>query len=260
MVILMDIGNTTITTGIEDKGRIKRVARIKTEKDKGTSYYKRAFTRYFKDKRIDKFLVDLVLFCSVVPSINSTIREALKGLTTAKIKEAGKDIKINIKNRYRKPKEVGADRLINAVAAHYYYSKSNVIVVDFGTAITFDVINKYGEYLGGLITPGIKTSLKSLSLEAELLPEISLKRTKGLIGRDTRSSINNGIIYTIAFACDGIIKRIKKRFKQKTEVIATGGYAKLISRYTQSIHKIDSTLTLKGLYINYREFMKKNRE
>ncbi len=260
MILLVDIGNTTIAIAAMKKGKIQKAGRIETKKNKKISFYKKAFGDYFRKNKINKTEIDLVLFCSVVPSLNSNFKKTLKNLLSAKVLEAGKDIKFTVKNRYRNPSEVGADRLSNAVAASYYYSNKDVIIVDFGTAITFDIVNKKGEYLGGLIIPGLSASLKSLSKEAELLPEISLKKASGLIGKDTITSINNGIVYATAFACDGIIKRLKKKLSPNTIVLATGGYADLIKKYTLLIHKIDPNLTLKGLYVNYSKRGKERKK
>jgi type III pantothenate kinase len=251
MQLLVDIGNTSIAAGLEEKGKIKKIDKIQTRKDKGASHYKRAFNKYFRDNKIKKQNIDLVLFLSVVPSLNTAFKKALGGLISCQIIEVGKDMKFLINNRYRKPSEVGADRLANAVAASFLYRNKDIIIVDFGTAVTFDVVSKRGEYLGGLITPGIITSLENLYKKGELLPRVSIKKPVGLIGRDTVSSINNGIIYAAASSCDGIVKRLKKSLSGEAKVIATGGHARLIKNYTASIDKVYPYLTLKGLTINY---------
>lgn len=257
MILLIDIGNTSIVLGMCKNEKIYYLDRFDTQKNEGISYYKRKLAAYFRKHRINKLCVKTIVFCSVVPILSSSFKKSLNQLLNCKILEVGKDLNFYIKNKYKNPKQVGADRLINAIAAHDYYKQDNVIIVDFGTAITFDVINKRGEYLGGLILPGINTSLRALSREAELLPDIRLMKAQGLIGKDTATSMRNGIIYATASACDGIIIRLKKRFGQNTKTLATGGYANLIKRYTSSIQKVDKSLTLRGLYINYVKNLEK---
>jgi type III pantothenate kinase len=159
-----------------------------------------------------------------------------------------RDIKAPIKNLYKKPRQVGQDRLVNAIAAKELYG-CPAIVVDFGTAITFDVVSKKGEYLGGLIFPGIETSLNALSEKAALLPKISVTPPKGLIGRDTADSIKSGVFYGIGSLCDGIISRLDSVKSVRMTVIATGGHALVISKFTKNIRLIDPHLTLQGLRI-----------
>jgi type III pantothenate kinase len=148
---------------------------------------------------------------------------------------------------------VGADRLINAIAAHHIYPKSNVLIIDFGTAITFDVATKKNEYMGGIIMPGVRISLTGLSEAAELLPIIKIKKPQGLIGKDTISSIQNGIVYSVVAACQGIISRFKKKYGSTLKVIATGGDAAFFAEYIQGINQVNCQLTLYGLYINYKQ-------
>jgi type III pantothenate kinase len=253
MIFLADIGNTTINCGLAEKQKIKKTAKLETKKKESVSFYTNKLKNYFKDSKIDKDSLKEAVFCSVVPSLNSVFKKALRDLCSVNILEAGKDLKFSVKNRYRKPEQVGADRLVNAEAALDYYKKTNVIIIDFGTALTFDVVNKKGQYLGGLIAPGIKTTLKSLSEDAELLPEVNLKRSHSFIGKDTATSINNGLIYTISFACSGIVKRLKKEVGPPVKVIATGGYSDLIKKHTDVIDKIRPNFTLEGLWVLYNK-------
>jgi type III pantothenate kinase len=160
----------------------------------------------------------------------------------------GKDIIVPIKNLYKKPKQVGQDRLVNAYACLKLYGKP-AIIVDFGTATTFDYLDKNGTYQGGLITPGIGISLQALAENTALLPKIKLKKPKGLIGKDTVESIRSGIFYSMAAVCDGIIEKIKDKYGSKVKVVATGGLSNFFSPYCKYIDIIDKDLTLKGIHL-----------
>lgn len=257
MFLLADIGNTSILLALFKSGKIRYPLRIKTDKSKKTLYYKKILRDYFKKYKVDTRKIESAIFCSVVPSLNTVFRKALEDVLSCYVYEAGRDLEFPVKNKYKNPKQVGADRLANAAAACHDYPKKNIIIIDFGTATTFDLVNKKGEYLGGLITPGINTSLKALSKEAELLPEINLNKVKGILGKDTLTSMRNGIMYATAFACEGIVKSLKKVFYKDARVLATGGHLNLIKRYTTVIDKADPYLTIRGLYIAY---IKKQRK
>ena len=151
-----------------------------------------------------------------------------------------------IRNLYRKPKQVGQDRLVNAYAASALYG-APLIVIDFGTAITFDIISKNKEYLGGMILPGLGISLEALHERTALLPKIKLSKPQEFIGRDTRNSMLSGIIYGFAALTDDLTNRIKKKIGKNVLVIGTGGNINLIGRYCRKIDRIDPDLTLKGI-------------
>ena len=252
MILLADIGNTSITVGFIKANAISGFGRVKVEKNKDKKFYSGLLKKHTKEKNIRVSKIDAAIFCSVVPSIDKAFRLALKEMGIKNIYQTGKSLKYAIKNRYKRPKQVGADRLLNAIAAHNTYPKNNTLIIDFGTAITFDMVNRNNEYLGGIIMPGIRTSLAALSSKAELLPLIELKKPLGLIGKDTKTSIQNGIVYATAAACEGIIKRFKNKYGAKLKVIATGGDAVLFEKFVPGIDHVDKQLTLYGLYINYR--------
>jgi len=147
---------------------------------------------------------------------------------------------------YRRPAQVGQDRLVNAYAAFFSYG-APLIVIDFGTAVTFDVVSQKREYLGGMILPGLKISLDSLAQRTALLPSIRLTSPAEFIGRDTKNSMLSGIVYGFSSLVDELCRKIKKKLGSKARVVATGGDAGLIGRYCRVINKIDKDLTLKGL-------------
>lgn len=227
MLLAIDIGNTSINNGIFDGEVLKKSFRIPSNARNLRSTYQR---RSGKD-------IKKVIIVSVVPQVLKNVERALN----RKIMVVGRDVDSGIKNLYKNPKQVGHDRLVNARAAYELYGGSS-IVVDFGTAITIDVVNKKKEYLGGVIMPGVEISLEALSNKAELLPKVKLQKPKGVLGKDTRQSMINGAVYGFSSMCDGIIARYGRK-----KVIATGGMSRLIAPYCKSIDKIDPELTLKGL-------------
>lgn len=240
MLLAIDIGNTNINFGIFIGTRITKRFLIPTQE-----YRFRILKNKFNQGKIEHAII-----CSVVPRVTKVLEKDLKGLLDKRSYIIGKDIKAPIKNLYRKPKQVGSDRLVNAYAGIMLYG-APLIVVDFGTAITFDVISKNKEYLGGMILPGLEISLDTLFQRTALLPKIKLDKPKEFIGRDTRNSMLSGIIYGFACLVDGMLDRIKDKLEKNTKVIGTGGNVNLMGGYCKGIDKIDRDLTLKGLNLIY---------
>lgn len=199
-----------------------------------------------------------IVVSSVVPKLNRVIKKWFPKALFVSHKNAG--VKIKLKN----PAEVGVDRLVNAVAAHALYG-GPAIIIDFGTATTFDVINAKGEYLGGAIAPGIVLARDALHERTAKLPKIEIKAPKHVIGKSTTEAMQSGLVYGYAAMVEGMLKKIIKELTPlppllsregekkgvSCKVIATGGYAKLIGKYTKEIDIIDNELTLKGLKFIY---------
>lgn len=240
----IDIGNTTISFGVFRKNKLALNFKLPTHK-KQRSFYKQGILRFFKKTKIKKEDFDRIIVCSVVPKKTQALKALLFEIFQKKILLVNRDLKVPIKNKYNKPNQVGQDRLVGAYAALRIYGPG-VIIVDFGTAITFDVVSKKREYLGGLIFPGLDLSLDVLSLGTALLPRIRLKRPNALIGKDTIGSINSGIVFGMAGVCDKLIEKLEKRFKGY-KVIATGGNADFIKQYSEKIGIIRPFLVLEGL-------------
>jgi type III pantothenate kinase len=243
-VLCADIGNTNITIGVFEGEKISAKGKVSTH-----SYYQ-------YEKGIKSLLggcglgagdIDRVIISSVVPLALARFVVSVNKLMKVKINIVGRDVKAPIKNLYRMKNEVGQDRLVNAFAAKLIYGYPGVII-DFGTAITFDVVSKKGEYLGGLILPGIEMGLQSLYKRTALLPRVELKLAKSIIGTDTESSMQGGILFGYGAMCDGLIAKYRKMLGKDLSVIVTGGNAKLIKLYSKSIQVVDEDLTLKGLY------------
>ena len=239
MLLAIDIGNTTINNGIFYRGELKKSFRTPT--------YGTDFKAVYK-KRLGS--VEKIIIVSVVPKVLKQLERELKKIFSGKVLVVGRDVASGVKNRYRNPKQVGQDRLVNARAAYELYGK-NCIIVDFGTAITIDVVNRKKEYLGGLIVPGVEISLKALHEKAYLLPKVSLKKPKGILGKETRESMVSGAVYGFSSMCDGIVRRLKRKYCRGARVVATGGMSELIGPYCEAVDKIDPHLTLKGLNFIY---------
>ncbi|NQT22778.1 MAG: type III pantothenate kinase [Candidatus Omnitrophica bacterium] len=237
MLLAIDIGNTNINAAFfKGKKLVKRMTFGGFPQAEGM-ILKREISRINK--------ADSIIIVSVSPkrlnTVLGTLRKTNKGIP---IYIVGKHLKVPIKSLYN-PKEIGQDRLVSAYAASRLYG-TPVLIVDFGTAVTFDVVSKNLVYLGGLILPGVKTSLESIHKKTALLPEVELRRARGFIGTNTKDSIRNGMVYGYSLLCEGLIRKFKNKFKN-LKVVATGGDAKLISRYSPSIRKVDADLSLKGI-------------
>ncbi len=241
MLLAVDIGNTNINAGIfKGKKLIKRFS-VPT-KAHSLSRIKKGLSGSF---------VNTAVICSVVPVVTRRLAGDLKkglGLTTYII---GREIKVPVKNFYRNPSQVGQDRLVNAYAGIKLYG-APLIVIDFGTAVTFDVVSKGAAYLGGMILPGLGVSLEALNAHTALLPKIRLSPPEEFIGRDTRNSMLSGIVYGFALAADALSRKIKDKIGKKAKVIGTGGNIGLIFPYCRAIDYVDSDLTLKGLHLIYQ--------
>jgi type III pantothenate kinase len=239
MLLTIDIGNTSIYNGVFDKDTLKVNFRISACSENLDKEYKAKLKSYRKD-------IDCVIVTSVVPCVLKNVEKAVRKTVNKNCVVVGRDIDSGIENLYKDPKQVGSDRLVNARAAYELYG-GGCIIVDFGTAITIDIVNKKKQYIGGVITPGPGISLWALYEKTALLPKIDIKRPKKLLGKETKESMLSGIIYGFSSLCDGLVNKLKKKYCKNAKVIITGGFSKLIGPYCESADKIDYDLTLKGL-------------
>lgn len=245
-ILAIDIGNTNITVGLFKSGGLAGKTKIPTSL---YSSYIRLMRRIIKRSRISIKDINEVIISSVVPLALARLIVELRRMSPAiAITILGKDKIVPIKNLYRIKSEVGQDRLVNAYAAKMFYG-APAVVIDFGTAITFDIISKKGDYLGGLILPGIELSLSGLYKRTALLPKIELKAASCIIGRDMVNSMRGGILFGFGAMSDGLISRYRNILGKNTKVIATGGNSKLVKKYARSIQIVDEDLTLKGLLL-----------
>ncbi|MFH1798753.1 MAG: type III pantothenate kinase [Candidatus Omnitrophota bacterium] len=246
MKLLIDIGNTNTSIAVVRKEKILARYFIHTNKKEiREDSLKRLFGRYIP-------YIEKIIIVSVVPRFCSMFEKRLERLVAkALICVVGRDKKVPVKVKYKKPREVGQDRLVGAYAAFFLYQRS-LVIIDFGTAVTFDYVNKKGEYEGGLIFPGLRLALGALIKNTALLPEIEIKPVKGMIGKDTRSSMNKGLIFGYAAMCDGLVRYFKKEYGTGIKVVATGGDAQMISGYSSCIDEVCQDLVFKGLILLLR--------
>lgn len=249
MLLTIDIGNSHIVYGLFQKDQLLTHGRFSSRRDY-TEDEVQLFTLAFLESRgFVQESVTGVALCSVVPVLEHTFLQAFRGFVHAPIFVVGPGIRTGISVRYENPKEVGADRIVNAVAA-YEEVRGGVIVVDFGTAITFDCISNEGAYLGGAISPGIHISAEALYRNTAKLPFIDPEPPARVVGRNTVESLKSGLFYGFAGLVEGMIRRIQGEMG-KVPVWATGGWATTMAPYIPAIEKVDPWLTLKGLKILY---------
>ncbi|MDY6971913.1 MAG: type III pantothenate kinase [Thermodesulfobacteriota bacterium] len=247
MLFCIDIGNTNIVLGLADKDRIFYHWRIRTDKDVTPDELGILVANLFQSAKIRLDDVKGTIVSCVVPPLLNTVEEFSTRYFDIKPMIVGPGLKTGMPIQYDNPKEVGADRIVNAVAAYEEYHRA-LVVVDFGTATTFDYISHEGSYIGGAIAPGVLISCEALFQKASKLPRVEIfVQPKSVIGRDTITSMSVGIIYGYAGLVDGIVNRMKKESGKELMVIATGGLAPLISDVSETIDHVEEFLTLKGL-------------
>ncbi|MTI68022.1 MAG: type III pantothenate kinase [Firmicutes bacterium] len=251
MILVFDVGNTNIVLGVYEDKKLLKYWRISTDRNKTSDEYGMLIDRLFTYNGLNLQEVESVIISSVVP----TLMYSLQAMSIKYCKKepliVGPGIKTGMNIKYDNPKEVGADRIVNAIAAYEKYG-GPLILVDFGTATTFCAVSKDGDYLGGVIAPGIKISSEALFRSAAKLPKVEIKKPKTVISKNTINSMQSGIVYGYTGSVDYIVDRISKELNDDVKhVIATGGLASLIASESKKIDKIDKLLTLEGLRIIY---------
>ena len=253
MLLVIDIGNTNIVMGIYDGAHLLKDWRIRSERNTTEDEFNLLVSNLFAASNINTNEIDKTIISCVVPQM-VTILDSFchKYLGHAPYWVDAKSA-AGMPILYSNPAEVGADRIVNAVAAFHKY-KVSLVVVDFGTATTFDAISEKGEYLGGAISPGIMISSEALFKKASKLPRVEIfKPPERVIGKDTASSMKSGIIYGYAGLVDGIVKRMKTEMGTNPKIIATGGLAEIMAEICETIDLVDTSLTLEGLRIIYEK-------
>ena len=250
MLFVIDIGNTNIVLGLYEGDDLFESWRIGTKNSRTADEYGILIKELLTFSNVDSDSITDIIISSVVPPLESTIFEMAQKYFNIKPLIVGPGLKSGISILYDNPKEVGADRIVNAVAALNKYG-SPLIIVDFGTATTFDLITEKGEYGGGVIAPGIGISVEALFQRASKLTRVDLVRPKNVIGRNTVNSIQSGIIFGYVGLVDGIVARMKNEAGVSARVLATGGLASLIAKESSSIDEVVENLTLEGLKIIY---------
>jgi len=250
LLLALDIGNTNVTVGVFDGEKLKATWRIASGVHRMPDEYASVLLNLLSLERILVASVREAVLCSVVPSLEATFISLLEryfGITPLVV---GVGVKTGVKLATENPREVGADRVVNAAAAQRLYG-GPVIVIDFGTATTFDAVSREGDYLGGAIAPGIDIAAEALFLRTAKLPQVELTRPKNAIGRSTVSAMQSGIIFGYIGLVEGIVARIRKELGGEARTVATGGYAETIARETPVIEIVNPDLTLIGLRMIY---------
>ncbi|MGL5712491.1 MAG: type III pantothenate kinase [Paraclostridium sp.] len=251
MLLVFDVGNTNMVLGIYEGTELIKHWRINTDKEKTSDEYGMLISNLFQYDNVEIGSIKDVIISSVVPNVMHSLENFCIKYCNKKPLIVGPGIKTGLNIKYDNPKQVGADRIVNAVAAIEKY-KSPMIIIDFGTATTFCAISETGEYLGGTIAPGIKISSEALFQRASKLPRVELVKPGSTIGKNTVSAMQSGIIYGYVGLVDKIVSMMKKELGGKdVKVIATGGLSVLIASETDSIDCVDKFLTLEGLRLIY---------
>jgi type III pantothenate kinase len=249
MLLCIDVGNTNIVIGIYKNGVLLKHWRIRTERDMTSDELGLLLNSLFVPSGLEVHRITNIIISCVVPPLLSAFREFCVLALQREPMIVSPDIETGITINYDNPKEVGADRIVNAVAAYHQY-RTGLVVVDFGTATTFDYVSPEGVYEGGAIAPGIIISAEALFLKASKLPRVEILATpKEVVAKETISSINSGLIYGYAGLVDGIVSRIKEQVEFDLTVVATGGLAPLIKSESRTIDHVEEFLTLEGLKI-----------
>jgi len=253
MILVMDVGNTNIVLGIYQEKELRVYWRASTDRQKTVDEYGMFLHNLFSYNGMERAEIKAIVISSVVPPLMPTLEYMCSKYFDLKPLVIGPGIKTGLRIRYDNPREVGADRIVNAVAVDELYG-GPAVIVDFGTATTFCALSASGEYLGGAITPGIGIATEALFQRAAKLPKIELTKPASVIGRNTISSMQAGIIYGYIGQVDGIVERMKKEMKEPGAlVIATGGLAELLKDDSKTIDRVDPLLTLEGLRIIYEK-------
>lgn len=246
MLLVVDIGNSNIVLGTYENKELKRHWRISTDRQRTGDEYGMLINNLFNFHQLRLEDVEAIIISSVVPSLIVPFSKMCERYFHIKPLIVGPGTKTGICIKYENPREVGADRIVNAVAAYHKYG-GPLIIIDFGTATTFCALTEKGDYLGGAIAPGIGISSEALFQRTSKLPRIELKRPKSVICRNTVTSMQSGIIYGAAGQIDEIVRRMKEELGGEAKVIATGGLANLIAEVSSTIDAVEPFLTLEGL-------------
>ena len=251
MLLVIDVGNSNIVLGIYDGERLVKDWRISTDKLKTSDEYGILFHNLLMLSGTGFADITDIIISSVVPPLTGVLEKLSNRYFNLKPLVVGPGIKTGMPIHYDNPKEVGADRIVNAVGGYEKF-RSSLIIVDFGTATTFDYVNGKGEYCGGAIAPGLTISMEALFQKASKLPRVEIIKPPGVIAKNTVNSMQAGIFYGYVGLVEEIVGRMKRECRENPKVIATGGLAGLVAPEAKSIEAVEEYLTLEGLRILYQ--------
>jgi type III pantothenate kinase len=251
MLLVIDAGNTNTVFAIFDRAKLKGQWRMATDARRTSDEYGVWLLQLLEREKIAVKSIDAAIMSSVVPQATFALRMLARNYFRTElliVGEAGVELGIDVKTD--RPREVGADRLVNAVAAWRKYKKP-LVIVDFGTATTFDVVDAKGDYIGGVIAPGVNLSLEALHRAAAKLPNVAVEKPPHVIGKETVSAMQSGIYFGYVGLIEGIVERIAKEFGKPMQVVATGGLAPLFAKATKTIDALEPDLIIEGLRLIY---------
>jgi len=247
MLLAIDAGNTNIVFAVHDGKEIRAEWRTVTKTPHTADEYGVLLKQLFETESLKFSDIGAAIIASVVPAVMFDLRQFCRRYLKCEPFVVGdEDVDLGIAIHVDRPEAVGADRLVNTVAAHEHY-KGALIVVDFGTATTFDIVSANGDYEGGVIAPGANLSAEALHQAAAMLPRVAVQRTQNVIGKDTVPAMQSGLFWGYVGLIEGLVARIKEEYGQPMTVIATGGLANLFHRQMTAIDHLDPDLTIRGL-------------
>ena len=253
MILTLDVGNTNMTGGVFKDDEIVATFRMTTKIPRTSDEYGMVLFNLLQQNEIKPKDIKDAIICSVVPDVMHSLASAMIKYLHIKPIIVGPEIETGLRIELPNPKQVGADRIVDAVAAYELYG-GPVLVMDYGTATTYDLVDEKGAFVGGITAPGIAISAKALWEDAAKLPKIEIAKPENVIGNDTITSMQSGLVYGQIGQAEYLIKKVKEESKlANLKVVATGGLGRIISESTDAIDIYDANLTLKGIYLVYKK-------